>query len=365
MAIVTKTFASELENFADTIDIVDDHTADGFWEIAKRYLKNYLNIDFLSLKVETLVNHESALTTVRGKIKEDRTYTLLIDGNPSAQTSYSAFKKKRLWIVESDKGLLSSSVNHLDKWQEGVDDFPKIPEHKGDTVKTSIFLPVERNNRVVAVVECESEEYLVPTDIKKNELIRLAETIYQVYVLSQAYKTGSKNTAKAVRRLELSLQEVPWPGFTRPQMFIATSGSADRKVVGEIRKVLNQFVDRMNVVFWMDISKSGTITKQIIEEISNSNFGLCYFSEPVRDDQEYKYRDNPNVVFEAGMMQALTNLPNAKTTGWIPMREKSSPPVPFDFAGDRILLINRLDQDALNEDDFQVELKNRVDNLLG
>jgi hypothetical protein len=366
MAKATETFASHLENFALTIDIVDSRTADDVWRIAERYLKKYLSIDFVSLKVETLANNEAALTTVRGPYKGNQTYNLLIDGDPSGQTSYSALNNRRLWLVDSNKELLSSSsANHLDLWH-GADDFPKSPAAKRETIRTSIFLPVEKNERVVAIVECESERYLEPTEGAKDELARLAEMIYRVHMLSQSYKTGSENTTEAVNRLDLSLQEGQWPEFARPQMFIATSGNADKKVTGQIKKVLDEFADRMDVVYWKKISRSGNVTKQIVEEISRSKFGLCYFSEPdtAPNDPKHKYRDNPNVVFEAGMLQALTNSPNAQPTGWIPVREKSSPDAPFDFAAERILTVDRSQDGELNEDAFQEKLKDRVANLL-
>ncbi len=149
-------------------------------------------------------------------------------------------------------------------------------------------------------------------------------------------------------------------------MFIATSGRADRRVTGEIKKVLDKFSDQVDFVHWEKISRSGNVTKQIVEEISRSKFGLCYFSEPTTapDDPAHKFRDNPNVVFEAGMLQALTNSPNAEPTGWIPVREKSSPDAPFDFAAERILTVDRLHDGELNEDAFQERLEDRVASLL-
>ncbi len=149
-------------------------------------------------------------------------------------------------------------------------------------------------------------------------------------------------------------------------MFIATSGRADIKVFGEIKTVLDKFSDRIKLVYWEEISESGNVTQQILDEISRSKFGLCYFSEPATapEDKKHKFQDNPNVVFEAGMLQALTNSPNAPPTGWIPVREKSSPDVPFDFATERILTVERFQNDELNVPSFQDKLEVRVASLL-
>ncbi len=364
MAKAIETFASHLENFALTIDIVDSRTADDVWRIVERYLSKYLGIDFVSLKLETLANNEPALTTVRGPHRGNQTYSLMLDKGPRWQSSYSFLKDRRLWVVDSEKEMLSSSsANHVDLWT-GVDDFPKRPEGHQEEIRTTILIPVKRNERVVAIVDLGAVRYIEPTEGAKGELARIAEILYQVYILAQSYETGSDNTTEAIKRLDHSLQEVPWPEFARPQMFIASSGSADKEVTGEIKKVLDEFSDRMDFVPWEKNSRSGNVTIQIMEEIAKSKFGLCYFSEPV-NEPTYDFRDNPNVVFEAGMLQALTNSPSAEPTGWIPVREESSPqPPPFDFAAERILTVDRLKGGKLNADIFCDRLKNRVASLL-
>jgi hypothetical protein len=77
-----------------------------------------------------------------------------------------------------------------------------------------------------------------------------------------------------------------------------------------------------------DIADSGAITAQIADKIVKSRFGICYFSEPGQQPSQHKYVDNPNVIFEAGMLHALINSPDAPPSGWIPVREDDSPPPP-------------------------------------
>ena len=106
--------------------------------------------------------------------------------------------------------------------------------------------------------------------------------------------------------------------------------------------------------------------KQIIETITKSRFGVCYFSEPAPDgdSDNHKFIDNVNVIFEAGMFQSLTNSPNVVPVGWIPIREKESPPPPFDFGKERIVEIPRLADGKLNQDLFIEIFNGRVTNLL-
>jgi hypothetical protein len=78
--------------------------------------------------------------------------------------------------------------------------------------------------------------------------------------------------------------------------------------------------------------------------------------------EELPYRDNPNVLFEAGMLQALTNAPSAEPVGWIPVREdvRFSGPPPFDVAGERLVVVPRSNPGSFNEDSFDVSLRNAV-----
>jgi hypothetical protein len=100
---------------------------------------------------------------------------------------------------------------------------------------------------------------------------------------------------------------------------------------------------------------------QLAEIITRSQFGLCYFSEPQRETGGYK--DNPNVVFEAGMLHT-TILSNAEPSGWIPLRENKSPPLPFELASERIFVVPRTADGRLNEELFHVRLRARIQLLL-
>jgi hypothetical protein len=74
--------------------------------------------------------------------------------------------------------------------------------------------------------------------------------------------------------------------------------------------------------------------------------------------------DNPNVLFEAGMLHALTFLSIQGTSGWIPIREQNSPQPPFDFAGERIELIPRAADGSLNQEMFRTRLRARLKGLV-
>jgi hypothetical protein len=70
------------------------------------------------------------------------------------------------------------------------------------------------------------------------------------------------------------------------------------------------------------------------------------------------------VIFEAGMLHALTNSPESEPSLWIPIREKDSPPPPFDFSTQRITYVPRKASGELNEGRLREELEKGVNAFL-
>jgi hypothetical protein len=90
-----------------------------------------------------------------------------------------------------------------------------------------------------------------------------------------------------------------------------------------------------------------------------SRYGICYFSQPAPPGSGHKYADNPNVIFEAGMLHALVNAPDAPPSGWIPVREGDSPEAPFDFADQRIEQVPR-DEGQVDEEKLRTQIQRRL-----
>ena len=103
----------------------------------------------------------------------------------------------------------------------------------------------------------------------------------------------------------------------------------------------------------------------MLDDISESRFGLCYFSEPADEGERSAFRDNPNVIFEAGMLHSPTNAPTDRPTGWIPIREADSAAMPFDFAHERTVIVPRDDEGSLDGERFEEELERRIKGVLG
>jgi len=210
----------------------------------------------------------------------------------------------------------------------------------------------------------ESTAHVEATPVAQKELEMLAEAIAILLELRDANKVQVEGTDQAVGQLGRFLGMAKFPRLTKPNLFLASAEDGDRRVLAVIKEVLAEFSSKVAVFDWQEIDDPGAITAQIADRIVRSRYGVCYLSERARPGGEHRYTDNPNVIFEAGMLHALVNAPAAPPSGWIPVREEDSPAAPFDFADQRIERVPRGDQGQVDEERFRTQIERRVTALL-
>jgi hypothetical protein len=358
-----RTFGDHLLQFARSVDIVDDQTLDAVRDLIYAYVSDELDAAYFSLACEQQVDNRVGLSTMWSSENQNHATTIRnAEGSYTSQISVSFDQGKPLWIVDPERGSLRRADSYVDLWSEMVD-LPTYQAPINRDMKTSIIVPLVHWSRILGVIYLESTSYLEIADVTKDELTLLADTIAILLELRRANRAQITGTRAAVSDLSLTLRNTKFPRLTKPQIFVAFPGRADDNVIGVIHQVLDEFSDALRVVQWSGIEESGSITLGLIEEIARSRFGICYFSEPA-EDADGGFSDNANVLFEAGMLHSLTNSPVAMPTGWIPIREKQSPKIPFDFASERILIISRHNNGTLAEETFRADLRKRVEVLL-
>ena len=258
-------------------------------------------------------------------------------------------RKKPIWIV-SKKGRqnLQDSDAYKDLWS-GLRKIPKyrprkeISEHTEDPAKTSVSIPLKRrrNGKVFGIINFTTSDFLEITEVAKNELSLIAETISYMFGLYHNRKITSQHTDLAIEEIENRLQD-PLPRLTKPTVFVASASSdrADEKVVAVILENLKKYSSRLDFVHWEKMDKPGNIIVQLLQVISKCQYGICYFSEQGENGQFF---DNPNVIFEAGMFHGKTSMLRGAASSWIPIRERKekSGPIFFDLDQERILEVNR------------------------
>jgi hypothetical protein len=366
MARKLETFGSYLRRFARTIDIVDENTFNEIKQLVTHYLQSELGAAYFTVGREERINGVTGLRTMWSSERDEHSTTIKsVDGSYSTQISVAFDRAAPLWIVSPNRAPLRNATKYVDLWSDLSDVLPPYRPPINRDLRTSIVLPLHRGGgRVLGVIYFESTQYLEFTEATKTELELVADALAILIDLSQANRVQSSATKDVLSELREILHAGRFPKLAKPQIFVASSSQADQQVMAVVKQVLNEVKDKLAVVMWSDIAKAGTITVHIVEEITKSRYGLCYFSEPANSGGKKRYQDNPNVIFEAGMLHSLTNSPVTVPEAWVPIREDDSPPAPFDFAAERIAIVPREQDGKLIREEFKDQLRLRLAALL-
>ena len=366
MSELVKTFAELLKQFTLSVDIVNQGTFNRVRDYVVDYMKNELEAAYFGLMTRSVIDGQPGLQTTWSSVDQGSATTIRTSEGYTRQVSLAFDQRRPLWVVAEDGTPLRDvpdSTGYIDLWSSTTD-LPRYVPPVDEPMKTSIMLPLVRAGRPLGVIYLESTAHVEATAVAKKELQTLAEAIAILIELRDANKTQAEGTEQAVGQLARFLGTAKFPRLTKPNLFLASADDADMHVLGVIKETLAEFDSQVTVFDWHEIADAGAITAQIADRIVRSRYGICYFSEPAPPGGEHKYTDNPNVIFEAGMLHALVNAPDAPPSGWIPVREDDSPQAPFDFADQRIERVPRDTQDQLDEDRFRTQIKRRVAALL-
>ena len=374
MTAKTSTFAGQLKHFAQTVDIVDDGIFNQVRSLVCKYVTHELNSEYFELLRSEIVgsngDRQIWLRTFWSSDEKTHLWPMRDGGGSYTNPVTEAFDKIHpMWVVSADgKEPLDNAEAYKDMWSSTVD-MPRYRAISGPHIRTLIVLPLSFRNRM-GVFCIESADYIEITDVASLELRRLADALGIMYGLWDVNKASAECKDHAIGDLRDSLERARFPKLAKPHVFVAFSHLADENVTLVVKDVLGQYADQLEFTDWKQMDESGNITAQIGREILESRFGICYLSEPVSAPgaSVYKYDDNRNVIFEAGMLHARTSASADSDedgpSGWIPIREEDSPQAPFDFANERILLVPRSRNGELNETRLRDLLNRRIHRLL-
>jgi hypothetical protein len=358
-----RTFGHYLQLFAKSVDVVDEHTFERVRSLFQSYVKNELQVAYFELVAGHVVDGERRIETRWSSEGQKASKPVLTDeGRYRSHVALAYDRNVPLWIVNPDRRPLQEAETYRDLWSN----FPDLPAYVHPPVhqpiRTTIAMPLWNEGRVVGALDLEATPYLEITEVVKAELKLLAGFLGTLLDRRESSRSQSAGTQAAVDMLHEVLQSGALPKLAKPRVFVASSSRADEKVVLAIREVLAGFGDKVSVVEWSDLAESGTVTLQIVRAVVGSRFGICYLSEPA--PRKGKFQDNANVIFEAGMLHALVNTPGNIPMAWIPVRERESPPAPFDFATERIETVPRAEDGSLDEERLKARLGSRISHLL-
>jgi hypothetical protein len=357
-----QTFADHLIHFAQSIDIVPEAVYFEVLQLIQDYLAEQLKAVFFAVAVEKVVTLQPYLVGEwprhriwwNKRVKNDQ-------GIYKGQTSLAYALGKPLWIVGANRAPLNKATS----WEDLLDnappaDIPKYEQIEPSDARTSIILPLRLEDRHFGIVNIESSEYLVPSEAWQSELSKVVNAIAILHQLKMMNDLQTTSTLKAKDRLE-HVEYVPV--VKKRLMFFASSARADDQVVGILNEVLSAYTKHFDVVSWTDPA-FGNIHENIWERISTCMYGACYLSEPAAAGDHYRFRDNPNVLFEAGMLFALLKARRSPLQGILLVRESNAPVIPFDLAAEFMALVPRTPEGQLNVHSFRSQLNKHLSFLL-
>jgi len=271
--------------------------------------------------------------------------------------------------VPGESGLRQAS-RFLDHWSapdQAIDLPAYICPSGAEAATTSILIPFGTPKPMgVLNLECNHQRSRRNrcTATARSQLVRLAEMLGILTRRYEAQLQRLKGCRESVRNLRTRFDTRIWPQLLHPRIFVAFSERADREIVRRLRLVVREISERYELddVFWDEINDTGNITQAMIQRISTCHCGVCYFSEPATEASKTRFQDNPNVLFEAGMLHSLTHRRASELFGWVPIRELESPILPFDFAQQRLIVIDRTVRNYRRK--FEKSLRCRLEELI-
>lgn len=382
-------FGYVLRRFARAVDIVDDDVIHEAGTLVQDYVSRELAIEHVDILRQQQVGNEPGLGTLWSSDPNALVAWPIhdSDGKHSSQVALAYDSGSPLWTVAPEGGLLEEADKFTDLWSD-TSDVPGYHAPMEDlNAKTSIVLPLQVGSRKVGALCLDSSVYMEITPVAREELKLVAEAIGILHSKYESTKSSRTSKKSAIGELKQDLADASFRQLTMPHVFVASSGEADDAVVEAITSVLSrdEFTDTISWKHWEGSKQPGPIPQQIVDDITNAKFGICYLSEPngehvdASDEGEDDaaagegkqgdcapqpaYRDNPNVLFEAGMLHSLRGI--GYSSGWVPVREENAPPAPFDVATERHVLVPRHEDGTLDRSKFEEQLCGYVRQLIG
>jgi hypothetical protein len=360
-----QTFANQVLHFAESVDILPPHIYADLLREIETYLRTELNARFFSITTQKndddppFLEGEWPTKDWWGKpVKENGQYT--------CQTAFAHDRRRAVWIVGKNHDRLDETIGYEDLLQNvssGV--IPRYAQIENTISRTSIILPLIESGRHFGVMNVESEEYLPLINSWRTELEVLARSISILRQLKNTYTFQTENTENAKRRLLDGKGD--FLRVTRERkLFFIFSSETDQEFIDLVEGILKSCATQEEFLVrkWTELAH-GRIMENIWREITTCLYALCYLSESEGGVGSSRFVDNPNVLFEAGMIHALLQSKRGPIQGMVLLREKNAPAIPFDLSGEYVVAVNRGNDGKVDEGRLRDDLSKTVEQMIG
>ena len=376
-------FSEQLTRLALAVSVVDDQIWADLCGSLDVYFKRNVGACYWEISIGgTRVDNAPGLRiiyTSDGAQAVGNTYSLDLDAKGAFKDfrTYAYVKGKALWIVDKNGRKLNEvDISLEDRWSGAQADkqFPR--SFPGDYARgaRTIFIDVlefQGNNFGIFVLEHEDEKALTP-EIER-ECVAANSALSRLVRTWQTTKE-QLDVARDARATFNNFVE-KFSSIAEPKkIFVASPRDRDQEVWAAISKVLNKkkYRGRFKLVNWDEKTQPGDIMEQIVKDVFETAVGVCLFSETlssVEDNHQspsVRAPDNPNVVFEAGLLQALVNNPEQLCTAILPVREHENlagKPF-FDISHERLCTIDRDESNNFLATKFLDKFEKMLDHAL-
>lgn len=373
MAYNRMTFGEHLRQFALSIDFIETYQGVIIHEIIKKYLEKQLNAVQVALFARAVVDDREGMETVwsfpplrvRQSLRRE-------DGAYRRQLAMAIGDSRNLWVVSTNGERLCPENRGVDVWGDCEDaELPPfyLSRHAQPSLSSIIVMTRDSHGQINGALLVEIRDPVRPTRVLRNEMRLLADAVGILYATDLGTKEQREGTNNAISRLGDLLPNMDLDTGPRPLMFIACSHRAPEDAMAVIKETLEEYEDHVFAVHWGDIHHPGNINMQLVEQIRQAHYGICFLSEDNGDSKGRRgktstFCDNPNVLVEAGMLHMVTSADSSTGTGWIPIREERSPAPPFDLENQRMVIVRRDKSGKLDTEDLQNDLRNKLNTLL-
>ena len=384
---MTDRFVRRLYQFARAVDNIDDGTLERVERTLNEYFTVALHTSYYEVCCKAPPYEERSgseadpnLQILWCMIADRRKHFVRLtndDGSFYSQKAFVFCRRTPIWITPRDEGsYLRDCKDKADMMVQCTNEVDPPPyrdyEDNGDS-KTAVVFPLNYEKQTLGVIDVEFPRLVSYGREAREHMRTLCDAIAIVIGRHRATRQSTEHTREAFSdlRQDLSFDDECGLPTEKEQVFLSYSSRADPAVIGELKRVLRseKYQNMVSIEDWELDAQPGLITAQIVNHIRSSRFGICYLSEPNPNgaDGGKRYGDNPNVLFEAGMLHVLRHNRGESLEGWLPIRESAdwSGTVPFNFAGDRILIVPRDDRGELIRELFVDRLERHLARLFG
>lgn len=286
-------------------------------------------------------------------------------GEPyGGHAEYCFCEDREIWIYAKGGGLLREATSYEDVY--GNQELPNYRAYPREDSRVSIVKPIrdEDDRRVLGVLTIESREIL--------EFSRGAETILSQLgrIISVLVRSERESRLNSANTLTAANQLLKWAGDSgtfaglchKPMVFQTHSTRA----LDDVLEIISAAVAGISATHqmrhglgiehrtWQDSTRPNDIMSELLDVLRRSAAGIAYLSEPA-EPASGKFCDNPNVVYEAGIMHGL----GTPFRGYLLIREAdSTSELPFDMAHKRSVIIHR-DRNGMISDPRRIETQIR------